>query len=77
MKIKLLHPFNFIIYSGPKTDDTYYDPNDNIYRYGFSLDLTTEIYFYRYDYERQNMVAKNLVSQSPSKVKKFFNTYGP
>ncbi len=50
MKIKLLHPFNFIIYSGPKTDDTYYDPNDNIYRYGFSLDLTTEIYFYRYDW---------------------------
>ena len=50
MKIKLLHPFNFIIYSGPKTDDTYYDPNDDTYRYGFSLDLTTEIYFYKYDW---------------------------
>jgi hypothetical protein len=47
--IKLFHPFNFLIYKRPKFD-TNWHPSDDLYQYGFSLDLTTEIYYYTYDW---------------------------
>jgi hypothetical protein len=39
-KIQWLHPFNFILK----------DTNQDLKLYGFSLDLTTEIYYYKYDW---------------------------
>lgn len=45
--IRFFHPFNFLGYSKPKDK---FDPSDDVYRYGFCLDLTTEMYFYTYDW---------------------------
>lgn len=44
--VKFFHPFNFI---GIKTPNSLYEFSD-VYEYGFSLDLTTELYFYTYDW---------------------------
>jgi hypothetical protein len=44
--IKWFHPFNFVGIKKPKFEH----PSDDIYEYGFSLDLTTEIYYYTYDW---------------------------
>jgi hypothetical protein len=40
------HPFNFVGIKKPKFEH----PSDDTYEYGFSLDLTTEIYYYTYDW---------------------------
>lgn len=47
--IKLFHPFNFVGIKTPKFD-TEWHPSDDLYQYGFSLDLTTEMYYYTYDW---------------------------
>jgi len=44
--IKWFHPFNFAGIKKPK----FKHPSDDIYEYGFSLDLMTEIYYYTYDW---------------------------
>lgn len=49
IEIKWFHPFNFLFYKRPKID-TNWEPSDDLYQYGFSLDLTTEIYYYTYDW---------------------------
>ena len=38
--IRWFHPFNFLFYKTPKMDDNWH-PSDDLYQYGFSLDLTT------------------------------------
>lgn len=50
--IKFFHPFNFILVKKPKMDDPDWHPSDDVHQYGFSLDLTTEIYYYTYDWGR-------------------------
>jgi hypothetical protein len=47
--IKWFHPFNFLFYKRPRID-THWHPSDDLYQYGFSLDLTTEMYYYTYDW---------------------------
>jgi hypothetical protein len=47
--IKWFHPFNFVLYKRPKIDAAW-EPSDDLYQWGFSLDLTTEIYYYTYDW---------------------------
>lgn len=47
-KIDFFHPFNLVVYDGP--NDPPRDYSDDVRRYGFSLDLTTELYFYTYDW---------------------------
>jgi len=47
--IKWFNPFNFIGVKKPKFDDGWH-PSDDVYHYGFSLDLTTEMYYYTYDW---------------------------
>ena len=47
--IKWFHPFNFLFVRYPKID-TEYHPSDDLYCYGMSLDLTTECYYYTYDW---------------------------
>jgi hypothetical protein len=47
--IKFFHPFTFLFYKRP-IFDTNWHPSDDLYCYGFSLDLTTEIYYYTYDW---------------------------
>jgi hypothetical protein len=47
--IKLFHPFNFFFYKRPKMDSDWH-PSDDLYQWGFSLDLTTELYYYTYDW---------------------------
>lgn len=49
IETKWFHPFNFFFYKRPKTD-TNWEPSDDLYQYGFSLDLTTEMYYYTYDW---------------------------
>jgi hypothetical protein len=49
INLKWFHPFNFLFYKRPKID-TNWEPSDDLYQYGFSLDLTTEIYCYTYDW---------------------------
>lgn len=46
MNIKLFHPFNLIGIKLARKDWEW----DDVYEYGFSLDLTTELYFYTYDW---------------------------
>ena len=48
-EIKLFHPLNFLFYKRPNMD-TNWHPSDDLYQYGFSLDFTTEIYYYTYDW---------------------------
>ena len=43
------HPFNFLFVKRPKMDSEYH-PSDDLYCYGMSLDLTTELYYYTYDW---------------------------
>jgi hypothetical protein len=50
--LKFFHPFNFVFVKRPKTDDPNWHPSDDLHQYGFSLDLTTELYFYTYDWGR-------------------------
>jgi hypothetical protein len=47
--IKWFHPFNFILYKKPRIDIDWH-PSDDLYQYGFSFDLTTEMYYYTYDW---------------------------
>ena len=47
--IKWFHPFNFLFYKSPKIDAAW-EPSDDLYQWGFSLDLTTEMYYYTYDW---------------------------
>lgn len=47
--IKWFHPFNFLFYKSPKIDADW-EPSDDLYQWGFSLDLTTECYYYIYDW---------------------------
>ena len=47
--IKWFHPFNFLFHKRPKMD-TDWHPSDDLYCYGVSLDLTTELYYYTYDW---------------------------
>lgn len=49
--IKFFHPFNFLVFRKPKMDPEWH-PSDDLYQYGFSLDLTTELYYYTYDWGR-------------------------
>ena len=46
LHVEFFHPFNLILYKKPQHE------YDDIYEYGFSLDLTTEMYFYTYDWGR-------------------------
>jgi hypothetical protein len=50
ISIKYFHPFNLIGFSRPSSLDTIFDPSNDTYEYGFSLDLTTELFFYTYDW---------------------------
>jgi len=43
------HPFVFVGIKRPETD-TEFDPSDDLHCYGFEFDLTTECYFYTYDW---------------------------
>lgn len=45
-RITFYHPFNLIVLRLPKRTSEW----DDVYEYGFSLDLTTELYFYTYDW---------------------------
>ena len=47
--VDFYHPFNFVFVKKPGID-TDLDPSDDLYQYGFSLDLTTELYYYTYDW---------------------------
>lgn len=47
--IKWFHPFNLIGVRKPKMD-TDWHPSDDSHEYGFSLDLTTECFYYTYDW---------------------------
>ena len=49
VEIKIFHPFNFLFCKHPKIDSEWH-PSDDLYQYGFSLDLTTEMYYYTYDW---------------------------
>jgi len=49
IETKWFNPFNFLFYKRPKMD-TEWHLSDDLYQYGFSLDLTTEIYYYTYDW---------------------------
>jgi len=49
IEIKYFHPFNFIFYKGTHIDTSWH-PSDDVREYGFSLDLTTEMYYYTYDW---------------------------
>jgi hypothetical protein len=46
VRFKVFHPFNLV---GVRTPNKLYN-TDDVYEYGFSLDLTTELYFYTYDW---------------------------
>ena len=46
INLKWFHPFNLVVIKRPKFEH----PSDDTYEYGFSLDLTTEIYYYTYDW---------------------------
>jgi hypothetical protein len=46
INFKWFHPFNFVGIKRPKFEH----PSDDTYEYGFSMDLTTEIYYYTYDW---------------------------
>jgi hypothetical protein len=48
--LKFFHPFNFLVFRKPKINDPNWHPSDDIYKYGFSLDLTTELYYFAYDW---------------------------
>jgi len=48
--IRLFHPFDFFLIYKPKINHPNWHPSDDIYKYGFSLDLNTEIYYYTYDW---------------------------
>lgn len=47
--IKFFQPFNFLFVKKPRFD-TDLHPSDDLYQYGFSLNLTTEAYYYTYDW---------------------------
>lgn len=47
-RINFFHPFALVVYDGPNNPPKH--PSDDTHRYGFSLDLTTELYFYTYDW---------------------------
>jgi hypothetical protein len=47
--IKWFTPFGFLFHKKPKIDSDWH-PSDDLYCYGFSLDLTTEMYYYTYDW---------------------------
>ena len=47
-KIDFFHPFGLVVYDGPSNPPRH--PSDDVRRYGFSLDLTTELYLYTYDW---------------------------
>jgi hypothetical protein len=49
INIKWFHPFNFVGVKKPKFYDGWH-PSDDVYEYGFSLNLTTEMYYYTYDW---------------------------
>lgn len=46
VRFKIFHPFNLLVIKTPRKDSEF----DDVYEYGFSLDLTTELYFYTYDW---------------------------
>jgi hypothetical protein len=50
MEIKFFHPFDFLVTYKPKINNPNWHPSDDVYKYGFSLDLTTEVYYYTYDW---------------------------
>jgi len=50
LNIKFFHPFNFLFVKKPKMDDPKWHPSDDVHQYGFSLDMTTELYYYTYDW---------------------------
>lgn len=47
-RINFFHPFELVVYDGPSNPPRH--PSDDVHRYGFSLDLTTELYLYTYDW---------------------------
>ena len=49
ISIKCFQPMHFLCHKRPKMNDNWC-PSDDLYCYGFSLDLTTEIYYYTYDW---------------------------
>lgn len=46
MKVKFFHPFRLLFIKTPSKDSDF----DDVYEYGFSFDLTTEFFFYKYDW---------------------------
>lgn len=46
--VEFFHPFSLFVTDRAELDDA--DPSKDLRRYGFSFDLTTECYFYVYDW---------------------------
>lgn len=46
MNIKFFHPFRLVGIKTPNKLSEF----DDVYEYGFSLDLTTELFYYTYDW---------------------------
>ena len=46
MNIQFFHPFRLIGFKIPNELSEF----DDVYEYGFSLDLTTELFYYTYDW---------------------------
>lgn len=46
--IKFFHPFALLAFDRAELDCN--DPSNDLRRYGFSFDITTECYFYVYDW---------------------------
>jgi hypothetical protein len=46
--IQFYHPFELVFYDGPSNPLRKQQPSDDVRMYGFSLNLTTELYFYTY-----------------------------
>ena len=50
ISIKFFHPFDLLFFKMPNFLDKNWHPSDDLYEYGISLNLTTEIYYYTYDW---------------------------
>jgi len=48
MEFKFFHPFRLVGFKTPNKLNEF----DDVYEYGFSLDLTSELFYYTYDWGR-------------------------
>lgn len=49
ISVRWFQPVHFLFHKRPRMDSNWH-PSDDLYCYGFSLDLTTEMYYYTYDW---------------------------